>query len=365
MTRASTILMGLSVLCLAACFVDTTLPDLSVQTGAGQTDAGYCTTDELLEFPAETLQMHVIDVGQGDAIWIRTPYFEEPEFESRDVLIDVGPSGLNDSSPGGETVVDYMIRMGRRLDDPIDAVVISHAHADHYGGLPAVAAAFRIERYYDPSYIPSSSSLWSTREDARQATEDTWNATLSMSSGSTLADDLFQPTEVFGNYVDAQLLWAADSLAGLPASSNENDTSLVFSIRWSDRRILLMGDAEEHVEEELVRAAQAGEVDLTASVLKVGHHGSSTSSTVDFLNAALGNADESTWAVISSGRKSFGGEQLPSQQTITALKTRLNEYRLLSTENGDDGRSEGEEHDDDHVLVTIGPNGEVRACYVP
>jgi competence protein ComEC len=364
MTRAF-IILGLTMSCLVGCFVDTTLPDLSVQTGNGQTDAGYCTSDELLSFPPETLQMHVIDVGQGDAIWIRTPYFEEAEFESLDVLIDVGPSGLNESSPGGEVVVDYMIQMGRRLDDPLDAVVISHAHADHYGGLPAVAAAFRIERYYDPSYIPASSSLLSTREDARQATEDTWNTSMTMADGLDLADALFQATDLFGNYVDAQLLWAAESLNDLPSSSNENDTSVVLSLRWSDRRILLMGDAEQHVEEELVRAAQSGEIDLTAHVLKVGHHGSSTSSTSDFLNATLGNADASTWAVISSGRKSFGGEQLPTQQTIAALKARLYDYRLLSTENRDEERSEGEEHGDDHIIVTIGPNGEVRACYVP
>jgi competence protein ComEC len=364
MTRAC-IIVSLAASCLVACFVDTTLPDLTVQTGNGPSDAGYCTTDELLSFPAETLQMHVIDVGQGDAIWIRTPYFESPEFESLDVLIDVGPSGANDTSPGGEIVVDYMLRMGRSLNDPLDAVVISHAHADHYGGLPAVAAAFRIDRYYDPAYIPPNSPLLGARAEAQQSTEETWATSMTLSTGLDLAAALFQPTDLFGGYVDAQLLWAADGFEELPSSSNENDTSIVLSLRWSDRRILLMGDAERHVEEELVRAAQAGDITLTANVLKVGHHGSSTSSTPDFLNAVLSGAGAETWAIISSGRKSFGGQQLPTQQTIEALQARLEPYRLLSTENRDEGRSEGEEHGDDHILVTIGPNGEVRACYVP
>ena len=356
---------SLALFALGACAVDTSLPDLSTQMGSGPTDAGYCTTDELLTFPPETLQMHVIDVGQGDAIWIRTPYFDNADLESRDVLIDVGPSGANDSSPGGQVVVDYMTQMGRALDDPIDAVVISHAHSDHYGGLPTLAEAFFIQEYYAPSYVPGGSALWQSEADARQATESQWGASLTSASGETLAESLFQPTKLFGNYVDAQLLWTANNLSALPASSNENDTSTVLSIRWSDRRILLMGDAEEHVESELIRAAQAGEIALNAKVLKVGHHGSSTSSTDAFLDAVFSQADAESWAIISSGRKSFAGEQLPTMRTITALEQRLEPYRILSTENRDDGRFEGEEHGDDHIVVTIGPNGEVRACYAP
>ena len=365
MTRALIILTSLTLMCVVACIPDTELPDLSTQLGSGPTDAGYCTTDELLTFPAETLQMHVIDVGQGDAIWIRTPYFDDAELESRDILIDVGPSGYNDTSPGGQIVVDYMIQMGRALDDPLDAVVITHAHSDHYGGLADVAEAFFIQHFYAPAYIPSGSPLFNTRSEAQAQTESKWNAALNESSGLTLADGLMQPTSLFGNFVDARLLWAADNLQGLPASSNENDTSVVLSLRWSDRRILLMGDAEEHVEGELVRAAQAGEVDLSAQVLKVGHHGSSTSSSAEFLDAVFSQANEETWAIISSGKKSFGGEQLPTLQTLTALQEHLLPYRLLSTENRDDELSEGEEHGDDHIVVTIGPNGEVRACYAP
>ena len=361
MTRLLLIAPFVSAFSLA-CGVDTTLPDLSEQLGSGPTDAAYCTTDELTLFPPETLQMHVIDVGQGDAIWIRTPYFDSEEFESRDILIDTGPSGQGDTSPGGEVVVDYMTQMGHGLEDPIDAVIITHDHADHYGGLPAIAEAFQIGQYYDPAFIGSDSSLRYTLQQAQEAAGESWGSPLDVSDGLALSEGLFEPTAVFGNYVDARLLWAADEV---PNGSDANDTSIVLSVSWSARRILLMGDAEAHVEEALILAALAGDVTLTANVLKVGHHGSQTSSTKEFLDATIGQGGPDTWAIISSGRKRFGDVQLPAYATVEALRERLDPYHLLSTENRDEARYEGQEHGDDHVLVTIGPNGEVRACYVP
>jgi beta-lactamase superfamily II metal-dependent hydrolase len=371
--KRGTIIAGLLVTAHAGC-VDTHLPDLTAQLGVGRTAAGPCTNDDLGELPPETLQMHVIDVGQGDAIWIRTPYYTDPDLESRDILIDTGPadeswfespSGVR--TPGGDIVVDYMTRFGRLYGDPLDAVVITHDHADHYGGLKQVAEAFFVERYYGPTYV-SSDHLGEARTSARDIMESKVpNSAFIPEDGFALADELLSETDLFGGYVDAHLLWAAHAP---PPGSDENDTSIVLSLSWSDRRILLMGDAEEHVEEQLIEAHDDPNngFNLAAHVLKVGHHGSSTSSTEGFLQRVLGEPDERDepiWAIISSGRKSFGGTQLPSAGTVDRLREHLQPYHLLSTENDDEERGEGEEYNDDHVLVTIGPNGEVRACYVP
>ena len=185
-----------------------------------------------------------------------------------------------------------------------------------------------------------------------------------------LANGLFTDTDLFGGYVDARLLWTAEEPPSgnlsSPSGTDINNTSVVLSLSWSDRRILLMGDAESYVEERLVEAAQAGELDLRTDGLKVGHHGADSASSSAFLGATRGSAQAlTTWAIISSGRKSFSGAQLPTPKTVERLGEFVAPYHLLSTENRDDELWEGEEHNDDHVLVTIGPSGEVRACYIP
>ena len=110
-------------------------------------------------------------------------------------------------------------------------------------------------------------------------------------------------------------------------------------------------------------AASAGHL-MASHVLKVGHHGSSTSSGADFLAQVLPVEDPNRWAVISSGRQSFGGDvTLPTPETVERLTDRLSEYHLLSTANRDEEKEVGDEHDDDHVIFTITAEGTVTGCY--
>ena len=70
------------------------------------------------------------------------------------------------------------------------------------------------------------------------------------------------------------------------------------------------------------------------------------------------------WAVISSGRQSFGSDvTLPTPETVERLTDRLSEYHLLSTANRDEEKEVGDEHDDDHVIFTITAEGTVTGCY--
>jgi hypothetical protein len=283
-----------------------TIEEMNQQLGGGPTDGPICSAYELEDFPPETLRMHVIDVGQGDAIWIQTPWEVDLESESQNVLIDTGGAGDHEnSSPGGDIVVDYMLRHGLEFGDPLDAVVITHAHEDHYGGLPVIASAFLIRRYADPGGLIGSSGFLTARQTA--ITEVlAGGGDVDSPAADALVSSLFSSIDLFGNRVSAQLLWS----------------------------------------------------------LKVGHHGSNTSSGEDFLAHVLPVEDPNRWAVISSGRQSFGGDvTLPTPETVERLTDRLSEYHLLSTANRDEEKEVGDEHDDDHVIFTITAEGTVTGCY--
>ena len=102
---------------------------------------------------------------------------------------------------------------------------------------------------------------------------------------------------------------------------------------------------------------------LASHVLKVGHHGSSTSSSPAFLAEVFPVEEPGRWAVISSGRQSFGSATLPADDTVERLSDKLSPYHLLSTQNRDEDKSAGQEHGDDHVVFTLSADGNVTACY--
>jgi competence protein ComEC len=353
-----------------------TIEEMNQQLGGGPTDGPICSSYELEDFPPETLRMHVIDVGQGDAIWIQTPWEVDLESESHNILIDTGGAGDHqNSSPGGDIVVDYMLRRGLEFGDALDAVVVTHAHEDHYGGLPVIASAFLIRRYSDPGGLIGTSGFLTARQSAITEVLAGGGA-IDSPAADTLVSSPFANVDLFGNRVSAQLLWAREqSLSGNVenlSGTDVNNTSVVFAIQWPpkgnpvSRQILLMGDLETAGEEQLLLDAASAGHPLGTHVLKVGHHGSSTSSGDSFLTQALPVEDPNRWAVISSGRQPFGSNvTLPTPETIARLSDRLSEYHLLSTANRDEEKEVGDEHDDDHVIFTITAEGTVTGCYAP
>ncbi|MCC6621591.1 MAG: MBL fold metallo-hydrolase [Deltaproteobacteria bacterium] len=362
--------LPLSVIALAtAACVDTTLPDLSRELGEGRTDGPFCSPSLIEFFPPEELRMHIIDVGQGDAIWIQTPYYDSPALESKNVLIDAGPSGnVPGTSPGGAIVVQYMLSRGLAPGEIIHALVISHAHEDHYGGVNQVASVFEVARYVDPGFDAGSTGFLSARgaasDDARRL-----GGQVATPIVEELVPRLFASTDLFGEYVDATVLWGRatppSGNVSNPSGTDINNTSAAFSIRWNLHQVLLLADLEEEVEGQLILAHDAGEINLQSNVLKVAHHGSSSSSHMSFLSRVFPTAGNQDWALISSGRRSFGGVTLPTDQTLLNLASVLQPNHTLSTENRDDIKTSGTEHNDDHIIVTLKSDGRVEACYAP
>jgi competence protein ComEC len=198
------------------------------------------------------LTIHVLDVGQGDAIAIRTP-------NGRWVLVDAGPRTAT-LDVGKRVVVPFLRRHGART---LDAVVVSHGDADHLGGVPAVLDALPTGLLLEPGQ-PLPSALYVEHLAAVDAGGVTWRAAR---AGDTLVVDgvvlaILHPTSE----------WMAGQL-----SPNEN--SIVVHASYGCFDAVLTGDAGTPVERRL--AASVGRAEL----LKVGHHGSATATGEEWLDA--------------------------------------------------------------------------------
>ncbi len=200
------------------------------------------------------LEFHMIDVGQGDAIAIRTPHGQW-------ILTDAGRM-WNGGDAGRSTVIPYLRRRGGDLA----LFILSHPHADHVGGAASVLKAFHPALYRDAAFAGGSNPYHESLVTA-QAIGVPWSR---VHPGDSVVID-----GVVVRFLAPDSVWTA----GL---KDPNLASTIAVVRYGRVRFLLTGDAEEP-EEGWLLAHQSDA--LKADVLKVGHHGSSTSSTARFLDA--------------------------------------------------------------------------------
>ncbi len=217
------------------------------------------------------LELTAIDVGQGDSLLVAFP-------DGRLMLVDGGglASFRGASAPqfdvGEEVVAPYLWERAIRS---IDVMVMTHAHADHASGLVALMDDFHPRQ------------LWMGASPANPLSR------MLIAHASRLGVRVLHPragcSYTFGG---AHVKVLAPAPNYQPADAPGNDDSLVLRIDYGERTFLLTGDAEAPVESEML--ARVGR--LRADVLKVGHHGSRTSTTEDFLNAV-----HPAFAIISDG----------------------------------------------------------------
>ncbi|MGP8251754.1 MAG: ComEC/Rec2 family competence protein [Terracidiphilus sp.] len=241
-----------------------------------------------IDHPHNALLVEAIDVGQGDSILLITP-------DGKTLLIDGGGFGggprqaAPDFDIGEEVVSPALWARGIRH---LDAVALTHAHSDHMGGLPAVLRNFHPDELWvgkNPRFREYIALLdEATRLHTRIQNFHSGDA---FDFGSTRVEVLAP----FPNYQ--------------PGPLPSNNDSLVLHVAYRSTSVMLEGDAEAPIEH-----AMLAEPNLASTLLKVGHHGSITSTRPEFLARVAPQ-----WAVISCGLHNRYGH--PRQEVLEELQT--------------------------------------------
>lgn len=209
---------------------------------AGCTEA--VKTEKIPVTAGHEMQVHFIDVGQGDSILIESP-------SGKTMLIDGGVKGA------GQQIVSYLKELGI---NKLDIVVATHPDADHIGGLIPVLDNMTIEQFFDSGKVHTSQTFEEmlTRIDEKNIPYHV----------PKIGDDI-----EFDKDVNVKVLNANDQ------ATDNNDASIVLKMTYGNVSFLLTGDAGVALEKEMLQ------YDVKATVLKAGHHGSNTSSSEEFIQA--------------------------------------------------------------------------------
>lgn len=247
-------LLCLALLLMAGCGMAPASAAPSPAAFPAQAVQPSVTTGEDMPEEGSSFSVHFIDVGQADAALV--------ECDGHFMLVDGGNRGDSD--------VIYTV-LKKAGADKLDVVVASHAHEDHIGGLPGAFSYATAELTLCPVTDYDSGIFETFKEYA----EDKGGGLTVPEAG------------------DKYALGSAEvEILGLNAGEDTNNTSIVLMIRYGETSFLFTGDAEREAEQALLDSG----AELKADVLKVGHHGSDTSTSYPFLREVMPE-----YAVISVG----------------------------------------------------------------
>lgn len=230
------------------------------------------------QIPDDNFHAYFLNVGQGDSILIKTP-------GNHQILVDGGPKNY---------VFQELDRVMPFFDKTIDLVVLTHPHADHIDGLVEVLKRYQVNMIlmtgvtYQNANYKEFMKVAAERNILIYIAENNFD----FKFGEVILDVLYPKNQLLGaNF------------------KNLNNSSIVIKISYRNRKIMLTGDMEFEEENALIKTG----LNLRADILKVGHHGSSTSSSAKFLNLVKAKI-----AVIQSGVGNTFGH--PTKEALERLK---------------------------------------------
>lgn len=207
----------------------------------------YGNRNKFAELLENLFSVHYIDVGQGDATLLCSP-------EDGFMLVDCGPAGEK------EKLISYLLRMGVT---ELEYLVITHPHEDHYGGATEVMDEIEVKKLV---LHKDFSDTYPYDKFIRNAKKDGTDIVLT-EEGDSFEFDSCAEFEIIGPH-------AVDK-------DDLNESSLCFKVTYGDTAFMFTGDAEYDTEKYMLDSGK----DLKADVLQLGHHGSSTSSAIAFVEA--------------------------------------------------------------------------------
>ena len=219
----------------------------------------------------------MLDVGQGDALFIQSP-------TGTQILIDSGPPGR---------ILGKLSRAMPLFDRSLDAIIVTNPDQDHIGGFLDVLDSYQVGKFFEPGTFNDSKTYQNLKEEIKNRKIPQFLArkgmTLDLGGGAKL-EILFPDRDVS--------LW------------DTNDGSIVTRLTYGNTSILLMGDSTLETEEMILKSNPKEKI--KTQILKVGHHGSRTSSSYNFIKLA-----KPEYALISNGRENKYGH--PHEATLDVL----------------------------------------------
>lgn len=197
------------------------------------------------------LQVSFLDVGQGDSIYIKA-------FDKTDMLIDGGKNG--------DVLLQNLSSVMDSFDNKIDVLVITHPDEDHSGGLVSVVREYNVGAIFISGNISDNTNYNQILKIAELKKIPTFKA----EAGTNIFLDK-----------DKKIVFEILSPRGEVLFEESNSTSISGRLVYGQNEFMLTGDAGVEIEERIIKE----NIDISSDVLKLGHHGSKTSSSMDFLKA--------------------------------------------------------------------------------